>query len=180
MDVIPTEIPDVKRILVKRFEDARGHFSQIFTRNAYLEAGLPGDFVQDNRSFSRRRGTVRGLHYQLDPDAQDKLVWVDRGSILDVAVDIRKESPTFGKHVRILLKADAPELVFVPAGFAHGFCTLEPDTEVVYKVTRYYSPAHERGILWNDPELRIDWPVSAEAATLSDKDRVLPPFSKVL
>jgi dTDP-4-dehydrorhamnose 3,5-epimerase len=178
MEILPTEIPEVKRIVVKRHEDPRGFFAEIFIKKVFAEAGLPAEFVQDNQSFSRPRGTVRGLHYQIPPYAQDKLISVVRGAIVDVAVDIRKNSPTFGRHVRLALSADSSEQIFVPAGFAHGFCTLEADTEVIYKVSRYYSRDHERGILWNDPALKIDWPVAPSEAVVSEKDGRWPTFAK--
>ena len=177
MQVIPTDIPDVKILAPRRHGDHRGFFSEVYSRKAFAAAGLPPlEFVQDNHSLSAERGVVRGLHYQLPPAAQDKLVRVVRGAILDVAVDIRRSSPTFGRHVRAVLSADNWQQILVPAGFAHGFVTLEPDTEVLYKVTSYYSPEHERGILWNDPALGIDWGVDPAAATLSKKDREYPPL----
>lgn len=180
MEIHPTEIPEVKRVFVKRHGDPRGFFAETFIKKVFVEAGLPSEFVQDNQSFSRQKGTVRGLHYQTLPHAQDKLISVVRGAIVDVAVDLREKSPAFGRHVRLILSADQPEQIFVPAGFAHGFCTLEPNTEVIYKVTRYYSRDHERGILWNDPALGIDWPVSTNEACVSEKDRGLPSLSKVV
>jgi dTDP-4-dehydrorhamnose 3,5-epimerase len=135
--------------------------------------------VQDNQSFSAQQGTVRGLHYQLPPFAQAKLVRAVSGRLLDVAVDIRRSSPTFGQAVAVELSAAGGEQLFIPAGFAHGFCTLEPDTSLAYKVDAYYSAAHDRGIRWNDPALRIDWPVSEAEAMLSDKDRKQPFLSDV-
>jgi dTDP-4-dehydrorhamnose 3,5-epimerase len=174
MDVSATAIPDVRVVIPKRFGDHRGFFSETFNAKLFAEAGLPSTFVQDNHSLSRPEGTVRGLHFQIPPFAQDKLVRVVRGSILDVAVDIRRNSPTFGKSVAVVLTAGEGNQLFIPIGFAHGFCTLEPDTEVLYKVTNFYSAAHDRGLLWNDPELAIDWPVTAETAVLSDKDKIHP------
>src|SRR3954471_6373326 len=160
MQCILTEIPDVKVLLPKKFGDARGFFSETYSRKLLQEcAGIDRDFVQDNHSLSAEAGVVRGLHYQLAPMAQDKLVRVVRGAILDVAVDIRKGSPTFGKHVSAVISAANWRQILVPIGFAHGFVTLEENTEVIYKVTNYYSPQHERGIRWNDPQLGIDWGV---------------------
>lgn len=179
MDVVSLDIPDVKIIRPKKFGDHRGFFSETYTKKTFEAAGLHYDFVQDNHSLSAEVGTVRGLHFQLPPFAQDKLVRVVRGAILDVAVDIRKGSPTFGRHVSAVISAADWNQILVPIGFAHGFCTLEPDTEVIYKVTNYYSPEHDRGLLWNDPELGIDWPVSADKAQLSDKDRKHPTFAQL-
>jgi dTDP-4-dehydrorhamnose 3,5-epimerase len=167
-------IPDVKLISAPRFSDARGHFTETYARADFIAAGLANDFVQDNQAVSRAAGTVRGLHFQIAPHAQAKLVRVLRGRIFDVAVDIRRGSPTFGRHVAAMLDSDAGQQLLVPAGFAHGYCTLEADTEVFYKVDNAYAPAHERGIFWADPALGIDWPVDAKAATLADKDKTLP------
>ena len=174
MDILDLAIPDVKLIRTKRFGDHRGFFSETYSKRAFDAAGLDHDFVQDNHSLSAEVGTVRGLHFQLPPFAQDKLVRVVRGAILDVAVDIRRGSATFGRHVSAVISAAEWNQILVPVGFAHGFCTLEPDTEVLYKVTNFYSPEHDRGLLWNDPDLGIDWPVPADKAQLSDKDRRHP------
>lgn len=179
MDVVSLDIPDVKIIRPKKFGDHRGFFSETYNKKTFEAAGLHYDFVQDNQSLSAEVGTVRGLHFQLPPFAQDKLVRVVRGAILDVAVDIRKDSPTFGRHVSAVISAAEWNQILVPVGFAHGFCTLEPDTEVIYKVTNYYSPEHDRGLLWNDPELGIDWRVSADKARLSDKDHKHPTFAQL-
>jgi len=169
-------IPDVKLITPKIFRDERGFFSETFNARALASGGVAGDFVQDNHSLSVQQGVVRGLHYQLPPTAQDKLVRVTRGSILDVAVDIRKGSPTYGRHVAVTLSADSWDQLWVPKGFAHGFCTLEPNTEVIYKVADYYSPELERGLRWNDRDIGIEWPVSADCAILSAKDAETPLF----
>lgn len=174
MECVSTEIPDVKVFRAKKHGDHRGFFSEVFRRSALLEHGIDVDFVQENHSLSAARGTVRGLHFQIAPRAQAKLLRVPRGAILDVAVDIRHGSPTFGRHVAVRLGADEWNQIYVPVGFAHGFCTLEPDTEVLYKVSDYYSPEHERGIRWNDPALGIAWPVGADEAVLSPKDREYP------
>ncbi len=179
MQVVETAIPAVKVLVPKKFGDHRGFFSEVFSRKAFEALGLRHDFVQDNHSLSAEKGVVRGLHYQLAPMAQDKLIRVVRGAILDVAVDIRRASPTFGKHVATVLSAENWQQMFVPAGFAHGFATLEPNTEVLYKVTACYSPAHERGIRWNDPKLGIDWRVAAESAVLSDRDRKHPMLAEM-
>lgn len=174
MEVSTTRIPDVRIVRPRRFRDQRGFFSETFNAQAFAEIGICQPFLQDNHSLSGPRGTVRGLHFQIPPFAQDKLVRVVSGSIFDVAVDIRRTSSTYGQSVATILSAEEWNQLFIPVGFAHGFCTLEPDTEVLYKVTNYYSPEHERGLLWNDSDLSIDWPVSALDAILSDKDKRHP------
>jgi dTDP-4-dehydrorhamnose 3,5-epimerase len=174
MQVISTEIPEVKEIRPVRHHDPRGFFSEIFRRSVLRDSGIDAEFLQENHSLSVEAGVVRGLHFQTPPEAQAKLVRVAAGSIFDVAVDIRAGSPTYGRHVgRVLSAADGNQL-FVPEGFAHGFCTLEPNTEVVYKVTRYYSREHDFGLAWDDRDLAIAWPVARGAALLSDKDRRQP------
>jgi dTDP-4-dehydrorhamnose 3,5-epimerase len=169
-----TEIPDVKVTTPRKFGDRRGFFSEIYNRRDFAAAGLGVEFVQDNHSLSAEVGTIRGLHFQSPPFAQDKLVRVARGKILDVAVDIRRSSPTFGRYVAVELSAENWRQLFIPAGFLHGFCTLEADTEVLYKVTNYYSPEHDHGVAWNDPDLAIAWPPEAANAALSAKDAGLP------
>jgi dTDP-4-dehydrorhamnose 3,5-epimerase len=179
MQVVETEIPEVKLIKPVRHIDSRGFFSEVFREDALQEYGIRVHFVQDNHSLSAARGVVRGLHFQTPPFAQAKLLRVTSGSIFDVTVDIRWGSPTFGRHVAAVLSASEWNQIFVPEGFAHGYCTLEPDTEVLYKVSAYYSPEHDRGLLWCDPALGIDWPVSADRAQISDKDRKHPPLSRL-
>ncbi|MGO4387130.1 dTDP-4-dehydrorhamnose 3,5-epimerase [Microvirga sp. 2YAF29] len=174
LGIEPTAIPDVKILTPKRFDDGRGFFSEVYNRKRYEEAGVELDFVQDNHSLSETVGTIRGLHFQTTPFAQDKLVRVVRGRILDIAVDLRRSSPTFGRHVAVELSAENWRQLLVPIGFAHGFCTLEPDTEVLYKVTNYYSAAHDRGLAFDDPALGIEWPVAPGDAVLSEKDRKHP------
>ena len=174
MQVDETAIPAVKIITPKKHGDARGFFSEVYNRQAFEAAGLSLDFVQDNHSFSATVGTLRGLHFQTPPFAQDKLVRVARGKILDVAVDVRRASPTFGKHVAVELSAENWRQLLVPAGFAHGFVTLEPMTEVLYKVTALYSAANDRGVAWDDPDIGVAWPLPPEGPTLSDKDRRWP------
>ncbi|WP_417822654.1 dTDP-4-dehydrorhamnose 3,5-epimerase [Thalassospira lucentensis] len=164
------EIPDVKLLYPKKFGDERGFFSETYNQAIFSEAGIDQLFVQDNHSLSRAVGVLRGLHYQCPPYAQDKLVRVVRGRILDVAVDIRKSSPTFGKWVSAEISADEWNQIFVPKGFAHGFVTIEPDTEVHYKVSASYAPETEKSIMWNDPDLAIKWPINKTAVTLSQKD----------
>ncbi|MHA1536709.1 MAG: dTDP-4-dehydrorhamnose 3,5-epimerase [Alphaproteobacteria bacterium] len=179
MNVTATAIDAVKLIHPKKHGDGRGFFSETYNKRALAEAGIELDFVQDNHSLSAQKGTVRGLHFQIPPFAQDKLVRVVRGSIFDVAVDLRRDQPSFGRNVCVELSAGEWNQLLVPAGFAHGFCTLEPDTEVIYKVTSFYSPEHDRGIRWNDPDLAVPWPVEEGAALLSERDAKLPPFAEV-
>jgi dTDP-4-dehydrorhamnose 3,5-epimerase len=174
MQLVETEIPDVKIVKPLRHGDQRGFFSEVFKENVLLEHGIDVHFVQDNHSLSARKCVVRGLHFQIAPFAQAKLLRVTAGSIFDVAIDIRWGSPTFGRHVFVVLSASEWNQIFIPEGFAHGFCTLEPDTEVIYKVNSYYSAEHDRGLLWNDPALGIAWPLAAGEAQLSDKDRNHP------
>ena len=164
---------------IKLFEpaivkDARGSFSETFLERALIDFGIHAHFVQENHSVSVPAGVVRGLHFQIPPNTQDKLVRVIRGAVLDVAVDIRAGSPTFSRHVAIELSAENRLQLWIPKGFAHGFCTLEPNTEVLYKATAYYDPTAERGVRWNDPDLLIQWPISAAEARLSPRDRHLP------
>lgn len=179
MEVQDTAFPEVKIIRPKKYGDSRGFFSETYHQKALAEAGIHLNFVQDNHSLSAERGVVRGLHFQTAPYAQDKLIRVTRGAIFDVAVDLRRGSPTFAKHVSVVLSASDWNQLLVPVGFAHGFCTLEPATEVIYKVTAHYSPQHDRGVLWNDPALAIPWPVNPGEAILSEKDRRLPRLSEL-
>lgn len=174
IDVTPTALPDVLVIKTRAFADDRGWFTESWNRQRWAEAGLDFDFVQDNHSLSRPAGVLRGLHFQTPPRAQDKLVRCLRGSILDVAVDIRRASPTFGRHVTQVLSAENRLQMFVPKGFAHGFITLEPDCEVLYKVTDVYSPENDAGIAWDDPALGIDWGRPAEQILTSPKDQRHP------
>lgn len=174
VNIETTEIPDVKIISPAKFGDHRGFFSETYNRAKFEKNGLNLDFCQDNHSFSATVGTLRGLHFQIPPFAQDKLVRVTRGAILDVAVDIRHGSHTFGRWVSRVISAEAWNQILVPKGFAHGFCTIEPDTEVQYKVTAPFAPDHERGIIWNDPALAIDWPLDGAEPTLSGKDTEYP------
>jgi dTDP-4-dehydrorhamnose 3,5-epimerase len=174
MDCARTAIPEILVITPKRFADTRGFFVETFNARAYAEV-IPGvTFVQDNMSLSAPRFTVRGLHFQAPPHAQAKLVSVLRGAVLDVAVDIRRGSPNFGRHVAVTLTAARGAQLFVPPGFAHGFCTLEPETLVHYKVSDFYAPAAERGLFWADPALAIAWPMTQDEAALSERDRHHP------
>lgn len=167
-------IDGVLEIVPPKFGDERGFFSETFNAESFLAAGVDLAWVQDNHSYSAPAGVLRGLHFQLPPAAQDKLVRVVRGRIFDVAVDIRRGSPTFGRWCGLEISAEKWNQILVPKGFAHGFVTLEPDTEVIYKVSAPYSKAHDRGIRFDDPAIGIDWPSGALSLTLSDKDRAAP------
>jgi dTDP-4-dehydrorhamnose 3,5-epimerase len=168
------EISDVLLVAPRRYPDSRGYFTELYNAASLADAGARAAFVQDNLSLSTQAGTIRGLHFQGPPHAQAKLVRVSRGRILDVALDLRTASPTYRRHVAVEISSENGLQIYIPEGFAHGFCTLEADTEVVYKVSSYYAPHTEGGILWSDPELKIDWPVEAENAIVSDKDKILP------
>lgn len=178
MKVERLAIPDVILVTPPRFSDNRGFFSETYNFDRMTEAGINLPFVQDNQSLSVEKGVVRGLHCQLAPYEQGKLVRVTRGAIWDVAVDARTGSPTYGKWVAAELSADNWSQLWVPPGFLHGFVTLEENTEVQYKCTSLYSKVSERAVIWNSPELNIDWPVSEEEAVLSDKDKIAPHFSE--
>lgn len=166
-------IPGPKLITPKRFQDARGFFCETYNAQEFAAAGVDAVFVQDNHSLSVERGVVRGLHFQTAPHAQAKLIRVLKGSIRDVVLDIRAGSPTYGRHLTVDLDDQNGQQLFVPTGFAHGFCTLVPNTEVAYKVTDFYAPDCDAGLLWNDPDLKIEWPDFA-GASVSPKDAVLP------
>lgn len=175
LDVRRLEIEDVILITPAKHQDARGFFSETYNKALLAaEAGITESFVQDNHSHSADVGTVRGMHFQVPPRAQDKLVRVLRGSVLDVVVDIRRGSPTFGRFVSAVLSVENWAQMWVPKGFAHGICTLEPNTEIAYKVTEYYSAEHEGGLAWDDPALGIEWPVPSDKAILADRDRQHP------
>ena len=167
-------VPGVLLVRVRKFADSRGYFLETFRKHDFAEIGVDCDFVQDNQAFSTQPGTVRGLHFQVPPHAQAKLVRVLRGAVFDVAVDLRRGSSTYGKWCGARLTADGGEQIFVPRGFAHGYSTLEPDTAVAYKVDAYYAPQSEAGLIWNDPAIDIDWSIPAEDVLVSDKDAKLP------
>ncbi|MFM9941102.1 MAG: dTDP-4-dehydrorhamnose 3,5-epimerase [Hyphomicrobiaceae bacterium] len=171
MDVVALDIPDVKLITPKRFGDARGFFSEVYVRRRFHEAGIADDFVQENQSLSRAVATLRGLHLQTAPHAQAKLVRCVRGRIWDVAVDLRSTSPTYCKWVAAELSPENWSQLYIPIGFAHGFLTLEPDTEVIYQVTAYYAPDCDLGVAWDDPDLGVAWPLAGRQPVLSDKDQ---------
>jgi dTDP-4-dehydrorhamnose 3,5-epimerase len=165
------ELPEVISIKSNSFLDSRGYFLESFRESDFISNGINKRFIQDNFSHSIQ-GTLRGLHYQQNPKAQAKLVFCMRGEIFDVAVDIRKKSPTFGKWIGKILSENNHELLYIPEGFAHGFCVLSDEADVLYKVNQEYSPEHDRGILWNDPTINISWPI--KNLILSEKDLVLP------
>jgi dTDP-4-dehydrorhamnose 3,5-epimerase len=172
LKLIETKLRDVYIIEPQAFGDHRGYFMESYNKQKFERLGLHFDFVQDNHSLSTEAGTIRGLHYQLNPKAQTKIVRALTGAIYDVVVDIRKSSPTFGQWIGVILSEDNKRQIVVPKGFAHGFCTLVTNTQILYKVDDYYSPEHDRGIIWNDPDLDIPWPTSNPI--LSDKDMKHP------
>jgi dTDP-4-dehydrorhamnose 3,5-epimerase len=174
MNVEPTAIADVLLIITPRFTDDRGFFSETWNESRFVAAGITGPFVQDNHAKSADRGVVRGLHMQIAPHAQGKLIRVVRGAIWDVAVDVRRGSPTYGRHVGAILSAENWQQLWIPAGFLHGYCTMERNTEVIYKVTAPWDREAERGVAWDDPQLALPWPIMPAEAILSDKDRALP------
>ena len=174
MEISRLALPDICILKPVRHGDERGFFSETYNARQLAGFGIDLTFVQDNHAYSAQPGTVRGLHFQIPPHAQDKLIRVVRGSIFDVAVDLRQGSPTYGRHVSVVLSAGAWNQILIPVGFAHGLCTLEPDTEVLYKVTDYYAPDCDHGLLWNDPALGIEWPAAAAAAIVSERDRRHP------
>ena len=180
MEVLSEPIPGVLELRSRVFEDSRGSFSETFSRRTMAGFGIDLEFCQDNESFSSSSGTIRGLHLQVEPHAQGKLVRVVHGAIFDVAVDIRLDSPTFGQHISVELKEGDNRALWIPAGFAHGFCTLADETVVSYKATDFYSPDCERSIRFDDPDLGIDWPVDSTDAVLSDKDAAAPSFAEFL
>lgn len=176
--MIPGPDSPVKLIRTRRFGDDRGWFSETFVDHRWAEQGVDVRFVQDNQSYSRPVGTIRGIHFQTPPHAQAKLVRCTRGRIMDYAVDLRAGSPTYGSHVAVELSADNGDQLYIPVGFGHAFLTLEPDCEVMYKVSDYYAPDCDGGIRWDCPDIGIDWPLPSEGPTLSDKDRKLPTLAE--
>jgi dTDP-4-dehydrorhamnose 3,5-epimerase len=177
MNIEPLSLPDVLLITPRKFADSRGFFSETWNAGTLAAHGFNETFVQDNQSLSTQAGTVRGLHCQIGANIQGKLVRVIKGAIWDVAVDLRRGSPTYGQYAAAVLSAENWQQLWVPRGFLHGFCTLEPDTSVIYKVTAPYDRAAERAVIWNDPTLDLPWPVAPENALLSDKDKLLPRLS---
>ena len=179
MEIEPTQLPEVVILTPRRFGDDRGYFTETYNQRTLAETSVAAQFVQDNESKSFAVGTVRGLHYQLAPHGQGKLVRVVHGSVLDVAVDLRIDSPTFGVHVAVELSATAGNQLWIPEGFGHGFCTLEPDTVVAYKASGFYNQPAERAVIFDDPELDITWPVATADITLSAKDAAAPTLAEV-
>ena len=179
MQVTKMAITDVLLLRPKRHGDARGYFVETFNDRSFRREVGEVVFVQDNEALSARKGTVRGLHFQRPPSAQGKLVRALKGAIFDVAVDIRHGSPSFGRHVSALLTAETGDQLWVPPGFAHGYCTVEPDSMIAYKVTGFYSAADDAGMAWDDPALGIEWPVEPGEALLSDKDKRQPKLSEL-
>jgi len=186
-ETAPVEVTTIERVTVARYAapglvaltpakygDHRGFLSETYGRARFGACGVDVDFVQDNQSYSAAAGTIRGLHFQVPPHEQGKLVRVVRGAVIDVVVDIRHGSPTFGQATAVELSAENWRQFYVPPGFAHGFCTLMPDTEVLYRLTQYYSPSAESGLAFDDPDLAITWAVALEEAVVSDKDRKNP------
>ena len=174
LKIEPLSIPDVLLVTPRRFADSRGYFVETYTQRSFHQAGITPSFRQDNQSLSTQRGTIRGLHFQLAPEPQTKLVRVLAGSVYDVAVDLRHGSATYGQWCGATLTADVGEELLIPAGFAHAFCTLEPATIVAYKVDGFYNKAAEGGLRWDDPDIGIDWPVPAAEIKVSEKDAALP------
>ena len=177
MNITETDLPGVLILEPRRFGDVRGWFMESWNRETLRGHGIEIDFVQDNHSFSGPKGTVRGLHYQSPPHAQAKVVRVTRGLARDVAVDVRRGSPTYGRHVTVDLSAENGRQLLVPEGFLHGFATLTPDVELLYKCSDAYAPDCDGAVAWDDPDLGIDWGIDPATATLSDKDRAAPRFA---
>jgi dTDP-4-dehydrorhamnose 3,5-epimerase len=176
VNLLETKFKDAILIEPKVFGDHRGFFMESYSEETYKKNGIYMNFIQDNHSLSQQAGTLRGMHYQLEPKAQTKLIRVTRGAIYDVIVDIRKSSLTYGQWQGFILSAENKRQLLVPKGFAHGFCTITEDTEVQYKVDAYYSPEHDRGIAWDDPTVNIDWPINNPI--LSDKDKTHPTLTE--
>ena len=174
MNTEPLSLPEILLITPKRHGDARGWFTETYTRRAFAEAGVADDFVQENHAYSKEQGTLRGLHLQVPPKAISKLIRCVAGAIFDVAVDVRAGSPTYGRWAGAELSAENGRSLYVPRGFAHGYLTLTPDVEVLYKQDGYWAPDCERGVRWDDPAIGIDWPLPPGGVTLNDRDRALP------
>jgi dTDP-4-dehydrorhamnose 3,5-epimerase len=177
MDITNLDLSGLVLLRTERFGDARGYFTETYNERTFQAAGITARFVQDNQSYSAKRGTIRGLHFQLPPASQAKLVRVLQGSVYDVVVDLRVGSPTYGRWVGENLTAQGGEQLFVPRGFAHAFCTLEPDTIVAYKVDDFYARESDTGLIWNDPTFAITWPVAPQEVVLSEKDLKLGHFA---
>ena len=180
MEIRSLPIEGPLEIIPRRIEDERGYFSELFRLDRFAANAGPVDFVQENQSLSVRPGTVRGIHFQAHPFAQGKLVRCLTGSLFDVAVDLRRDSPTFGKWTSVTLDSRWNNQMWIPIGFGHGFCTLEPNSVIGYHVTNYYSPQGDFGLAWDDPDIAIDWPDVADPSTLSAKDRSQPALAELL
>jgi len=178
MDIRTLQIPGPVVIVTRKFSDARGFLSETYSDDEFCANVAPVRFVQENHSYSEHAGTIRGIHFQVPPHAQGKLVRVVRGAIFDVAVDLRVGSPNFGRYTVVELSAASWDQLWIPEGFGHGLCTLEPHTEVIYKMTNPYRPDGERGIAWDDPDLAIAWPLGKHTPSLSDRDRQHPRLAK--
>lgn len=178
MKIENTQIKDLVIIHPNVYDDERGYFFEAYNQEKFNQAGINYQFIQDNQSFSKR-GVIRGLHLQINPFAQAKLVRVLEGEILDVAVDLRKKSPTYGQHFSVVLSAENKKQLMVPHGFAHGFSVLSETASVLYKVDQVYHKESERGIIYDDPTLAIDWQVRSEEVIVSDKDLILPSFNEI-
>jgi len=173
------EIEGPLEIIPKKIEDERGYFAEIFRLNTFAER-VPGvEFVQDNQSLSINPGTIRGIHFQSEPMAQGKLVRCLAGRLLDVAVDLRRDSPTYGRWLKVILSLEDNNQLWVPEGFGHAFCTLEPNSIISYRVTNYYSRDHDKGVAWDDPDIGVNWPEIADPRTLSPKDRTQPKLAEL-
>ena len=180
MQVLSTKIPDLLVLVPARFGDSRGFFSESWNRQRLAGLGINVDFVQDNHSLSRNAGTIRGLHYQSPPHAQTKLVRCGKGRLLDVAVDVRRGSPTYGQWISEELSFENGRQLFIPEGFLHGFVSLEPDTEIIYKCSDYYAPECDGAVRFDDADIGIDWQIDAALVTLSDKDKAAPLLKRIL
>lgn len=179
MEIRSFDLPGPLEILPRKIEDERGYFSEIFRLGAFAELAGPVDFVQDNQSLSVRTGTVRGIHFQTHPAAQGKLVRCLAGRLVDVAVDLRHDAATYGNWISVVLTPEANNQLWIPEGFGHAFCTLEPNSIISYRVTSYYSPENDKGVAWNDPDIAISWPEVADPTTLSTKDRRQPSLAEL-
>ena len=177
MEIERLTIPEVILFYPEKHQDKRGYFSETYNKKSLIDLGVNIDFKQDNHALSYSKGTIRGLHFQIPPFDQDKLIRVIAGAIYDVAVDIRFNSPTFGQYVSAIIDSKKCNQILVPSGFAHGLCTLDPNTEVIYKVNNYYSQQHDKGIVWDDSAIGINWPVADADVVVSEKDLKLPLLS---
>jgi dTDP-4-dehydrorhamnose 3,5-epimerase len=179
VQVEPTDLPGVVIVRTRWFEDARGSFSEVYNQADFLAAGLPSGFIQENHVVNPVAGTVRGMHFQRPPFAQAKLIRVVKGAVLDISIDIRQGSPNYGRCVAVALSSTDRNQLFIPAGFAHGYCTIEPGTEIVYRVDAPYNPEAEAGVSWDDPDLGIVWPIARERVLISERDRLLPRLAEI-